>query len=78
MVAKKKLDALREWLHGTIGRQNNNNGGGGGPKVALLVGPPGCGKSRKAHRVALRLIAAEAGRGGARMAHPRAHALGRV
>jgi cell cycle checkpoint protein len=52
VVAKKKLDSLRDWLKGCDTPCN------GTPRVVLLVGPPGSGKS-----AALRLVAAEAGRG---------------
>ena len=49
VVAKKKLDALREWLR-ACDRP-------GAPRVVLVVGPSGCGKT-----AAVRLVAAEAGR----------------
>ena len=54
VVAKKKLDVLREWLAGWDAPRRDPVS----PRVLLLVGPPGSGKS-----AAVRFVAREFGRG---------------
>ena len=54
MVAKKKLDVLREWLAGWDAPRRDL----ASPRVLLVVGPPGSGKS-----AAIRFVAREFGRG---------------
>jgi len=59
VVAKKKLDTLRAWLRAweVPPMASTTEESPNAPKVLLLVGPPGCGKS-----AAVKLIANEQGR----------------
>jgi len=54
VVAKKKLDVLREWLAGWDAPRRDP----ASPRVLLVVGPPGSGKT-----AAVRFVAREFGRG---------------
>ena len=70
VVAKKKLDVLREWLAGWDAPRRDP---ARSPRVLLIVGPPGSAFERGG---ALRGARVRPGR--ARVARPRAHAVGRA